>query len=377
MLTILHTESSMGWGGQEIRILEESLGMIRRGHRVIIAAPEKSNISKRGKERGIEVFPAGFKKNPFSLLRIISLIDRGKIEIVNTHSSSDSWVATVAARLSRAKPKIIRTRHLSTPISRSYLSRLLYDVLPDAIITTGEEIKRRMVSDNRFDASRIFSIPTGVDLDRFNPAKVKPAQLKNPPVPPFTKGGQGGLRGGFSIGMIGVLRSWKGHKFFIEAVPEILSQIPYAVFYIVGDGPQYENIKNLIQELSLQNRVFMLGHREDIPEILASLDVVVHPSYANEGVPQSILQALAMKKPVVASDAGSIREVIMNGQTGFLIPTKNPYKIASKLIDLYKNPELCARFGEEGRKLIEKHYSIDQMLDKIERLYKTYHRQIE
>lgn len=362
MFTILHTESSMGWGGQEIRTMQESLGMTERGHRIIIAASEKSIIFKRAKDAGIDTFPAHFqKKNPMAVLKLISLINRERPDIVNTHSSSDSWATTIAAKLSEVKPKIIRTRHLSTPISRSYLSRLIYDILPDIIMTTGEEIRQRMIQDNKFNALKIFSIPTGVDLKRFNPENVKPAFQVN----------------GFSIGMIGVLRSWKGHRFFIEAIPEILDKIPDTYFYIVGDGPQYENIKNIISERPFKNRVFMLGHREDIPEVIASLNAIVHPSYANEGVPQTVLQAMAMKKSVVASDAGAIKEVVVDGQTGFLIPTKNPYEIASKVIDLYRNSKLCARFGEEGRKLVEKHYSIDQMLDKIEKLYKTYHRRIE
>jgi glycosyltransferase involved in cell wall biosynthesis len=357
MLTILHTESSMGWGGQEIRIMQESLGMTKRGHRIIIAAPKKSIISKRAKDAGINTFPAHFqKRNPISVLKLLSLINRERPDIINTHSSSDSWITTIAARLSTSRPKIIRTRHLSTPISRSYLSRLLYDLLPDAVITTGEEIRQRMIYYNNFDASKIFSIPTGVDLKRFNPENVKSAFK---------------VTNGFSIGMIGVLRSWKGHKFFIEAVPEILSQIPDAVFYITGDGPQYENIRNLIQGLSLQNKVFMLGHREDIPEIIAAINVIVHPSYANEGVPQTILQAMAMGKPVIASDTGGIKEVVINRQTGFLIEPKNPDQLAEKIIDLYKNPELRMKLGKEGRKLVEKNYSVEKMLDKIELLCKA------
>ncbi len=382
MFTILHTEASMDWGGQEIRIIQESLGMIRRGYRVIIAAPEKSTIFKKGKEAGVEVFPAHFqKRNPISVLKLLSLINKERPNIVNTHSSSDSWVLTFAAKLSKVKPKIIRTRHLSTPISRSILSRLIYDILPDALITTGGEIRERMIHHNGFDGSKIFSIPTGIDLERFNPAKTEPA-LKNPPhphgqSPPFTKGGQGGIKhngregliDNFSVGMVGVLRSWKGHRYFIETIPEILEKIPGSVFYIVGDGPQRENIKNLIRELSLQERILMLGHREDIPEILTSLDVVVHPSYANEGVPQSILQALAMEKPVVASDAGAIKEIIIDKETGFLTEPKNPGKLGEKVIELYKYPELRIKFGKAGRRLVEKSYSFEGMLDKIESLY--------
>ncbi|GAB4420738.1 MAG: glycosyltransferase family 4 protein [Thermodesulfovibrionales bacterium] len=354
MLTILHTESSDGWGGQEIRILQESLGMINRGHRIIIAAPGDSNIFSRAKDRGIEVIPVHFeKKNPLSLLRMISIVKREGVDILNTHSSSDSWVASVAARLSRSPVRIIRTRHLSTPIGRSVLSRIIYNVLPDAIITTGKQIRQAMISYNNFDGSRIFSIPTGIDLERFNPERVNPAFQS----------------GGFSIGMIGVLRSWKGHRYFIQSVPEILKSIPDAIFYIVGDGPQYEDITRLIERLSLKDRVFMLGHREDIPEIIASLNMVVHPSYANEGVPQSVLQAMAMERPVVASDAGATKEVIINGKTGFLIEARNPGQIAERIIELYKNPELMVRFGKAGRKIVEKNYSIETMLDKIETLY--------
>jgi len=372
MFTILHTESSMGWGGQEIRIIQESLGMAKRGHRLIIAAPEKSIIFRRAQDGGIDTLSAHFqKKNPLSVLKLISLINRERPDIINTHSSSDSWTTTIAVKLSEVKPKIIRTRHLSTPISRSYLSRLIYDILPDVIITTGEEIRQRMIHDNRFNAFRIFSIPTGIDLKRFNPENVKPAQLKNPPVPPFIKGGQGGLMDGFSIGMIGVLRSWKGHRFFIEAIPEILEKIPDAYFYIIGDGPQYENIKNLISEQIFKNKVIMLGYREDIPEVIASLNVIVHPSYANEGVPQSILQTMAMEKPVIASDAGAIKEVVMHEKTGLLIPPKNPHEIAVKVIEIYKNPEQAVRFGKEGRRLVEESYSMDKMLDKIELLYRN------
>lgn len=354
MFTIFHTESSEGWGGQEIRIIQESLGMTKRGHKIIIAAPEQSIVFKRAKEVGINTFPAHFqKKNPISVLKLLSLINRERPDIVTTHSSSDSWVTTIAAKLSSIKPKIIRTRHLSTPISRSILSRLVYDILPDAVITTGEEIRQRMIHDNKFDSSKIFSIPTGVDLDQFDPAKVKPAFQTN----------------GFSIGMIGVLRSWKGHRFFLEAVPLILKQIPDASSYIIGDGPQRENIANLIQKLNLQEKITLLGHREDIPEILASLDVIVHPSYASEGVPQSILQALAMEKPVAASDAGAIKEVIIDRKTGFLIEPKNPGKLAEKVIALYKDPGLRIKLGEKGRRLVEKDYSMGMMLDKIESLY--------
>lgn len=356
MALILHTEASLGWGGQEIRILQESLGMLKRGHRIIIAAPEESLILIRAKDSGIKTVAVKFqKKNPLSIFKIASLIDKERPDIINTHSSSDSWVSSIAAKISKTRPKIIRTRHLSTPIQKSFLSRLIYDILPDAVITTGEEIRQQMIKSNGFDGSKIFSVPTGIDIEKFDPSSVIPAFNTN----------------GFAVGMVGVLRSWKGHKYFLEAIPEILRHIPSAVFYIVGDGPQRENIKRIILEMSLSKKVFITGHREDIPEILASLDVIVHPSYANEGVPQSILQALAMKKAVVASDIGAISEVVIHKETGLLIKPRDPKLLAKKVIKLFQKPDLRVRLGENGRNLVTQNYSFGHMLDIIEKLYRN------
>ncbi len=354
MLTILHTESSLGWGGQEIRILQESLGMKARGYRVLVAASSKSLLLPRAEKAGLEIIPLDLQhKYPWIISQIVSILNKMDVHILNTHSSSDSWLATLAAKMAKRRPIIIRTRHLSTPISKNLWSRLIYDLLPDAIITTGEEIRRQMIQENNFDGDKIFSIPTGVDLEQFDPEKVKPCWPRQ----------------GFGVGMIGVLRSWKGHQYFLKAVPLILAKIPESRFHIVGDGPQFNNLKQIIEELRLQDKVFLWGHREDIPEVLASLDILVHPSYGHEGVPQIILQALAMKKPVVATPVGSITEVIIEGQTGLLVPPRDAEKIAERVIELYKNSELRQTLIDNGREYIRRKYSFQIMLDHLEDLY--------
>ncbi|WP_353685888.1 glycosyltransferase family 4 protein [Thermodesulfovibrio sp. 3462-1] len=357
MKIILHTESSMGWGGQEIRILQEAKVMRGRGYRVLIAAEENSEILKRAKKEGFEVFAVKFSKyHPLSFLRIKALIEKEKVDIVNTHSSKDSWVTTIAAKLASNKPKIIRTRHLSTPIKNTALNRLIYNVLPDIIITTSEEIRKNMININKFNPNKIFSIPTGVNLEKFDPEKVKPIFNSKE----------------FKVGTIGVLRSWKGHIYLLEAIPLILQYITNIKFYIVGDGPQKQNIENHIKKLNIEKWVIMLGHREDIPQILASLDVVVHPSYANEGVPQAILQAMAMKKCVIASDIIGIREVVINEKTGLLVPPKKPEEIAKEIIRVYKDPNLKKILGTEAQKFVKYKYSTDEMFRKIEEIYKKF-----
>jgi glycosyltransferase involved in cell wall biosynthesis len=354
MLTILHTESSMGWGGQEIRIVQESLGMIGRGHHLVIAAPAESVIFKKAQEAGIRTVATVFnKRDPFSILKMRSIIAGERPDVLNTHSSSDSWVVSLAAKLSGSGVKIIRTRHLSTPISRTIMSRFIYQTLPDAVMTTGEEIRKTMIRKNGYDGSKIFSVPTGIDTGRFDPSIARPSISRE----------------GFTVGMVGVLRSWKGHKYLLDAIPEILSGIPSVHFYIAGDGPQRDNIVSMINDLRLQQNVTMLGHRDDIPEALASLDLVAHPSYANEGVPQTILQAFAMEKPVVASNIGAIPEVVIDGKTGLLIEPRRPDLIAHAVIRLYNDESLRLRLAREAKKLVLSEYSLEHMLDKIELIY--------
>jgi glycosyltransferase involved in cell wall biosynthesis len=329
--------------------------MTSRGHKIIIAAPANSIIYQIAKINGLTAFPIQIKKlNPLAIFQLACLINNQQFDLVNTHSSTDSWATALAAKLSVHRSRLIRTRHLSTPISRSYTSRLIYDICPDAIITTGEAIKERMVRVNGFQPDKIHSIPTGVDLDRFDPGRTKPVIPRN---------------GALHIGALGVLRDWKGHSYLLQAVPQIIKLIPTAHVYIVGDGPQYNNLQNQIELMNLAEYVSLLGHRENVPELLASFDLLVHPSTGSEGVPQSLLQALAMEKAVIASDVGAINEVIINGQTGFLINPESPEQIAAKVIELYRFPEIGAATGRQGRKFVQENYGMEIMLDKIEALY--------
>ncbi len=352
---ILHTEASLGWGGQELRIYQEMFGMRKKGHWVGLAASPSAQIYKYAQKAGLPVFPLPLeKKTPRAVFRLLEIIKTLDIQILNTHSSWDSWVGGIV-KLLYPKFKLIRTRHLSTPIGKTPLSWLIYNILPNVVITTGEAIRERMITYNHFNPKKIISIPTGVDLERFNPEKVRPVLKKE----------------GFLIGMISVLRSWKGHKYLIEAVPKILSYIPEAKFFIVGEGPQRGNIERMIQKMDLKEKIIMLGHREDIPEIMASLDVIVHPSTGHEGIPQTVLQTLAMGKPVIASNIGGISEVIKHLTTGILIPPCNSEAIAKAVIEVYKNPYWALQMAQEGQKIVKQHYSYEAMLNKIENIYTT------
>jgi glycosyltransferase involved in cell wall biosynthesis len=358
---ILHTEASTGWGGQEIRILREAIGMRERGHKVIIAARPESGLLLNSEKNNFMTVPVEFKRRNFPRIVFFfkNLIEKEKIDIVNTHSSKDSWLVLPAARLAGNKPLVIRTRHLSTPVHRGITNRFLYNYLPHFVTTTGKAIREQLIKANGFNADKIVSIPTGVDTNAFNPQNIHGdlrEELFLPQDTPLT-------------GMVSVLRSWKGHIYFINSIPYIIRKRPDARFIIVGEGPYRPSIEKAIDEVNVRDYLYLLGHREDISDVISSLDILVHPSYANEGVPQSVLQAMAMQKPVIASDLAPLKEIVKDGITGLITPVNNPGELASRILYLLENKEQSVKMVETARRLIEKEYSFNKMLDSTEALY--------
>ncbi len=265
-----------------------------------------------------------------------------------------------AARIAKNRPLTLRTRHLSTPIGKNPLTGLLYNSLPHFIITTGEAIKEQMVRTNNFNPDKIISIPTGVDAEVFNP-ETKHSDIRK----------ELNLKSSTPlIGAVSVIRSWKGLDHLVKAIPLVLREVPEARFVIAGNGPHRKTLEQTIAETGVGDKVYMLGHRKDVADILHSIDILVHPSYANEGVPQTILQAMAMKKPVIASDLPPLKEVVIEDNTGILVPLKDPDGIAVGIIRLLQDKELLIQFGENGRRLVASGYSFAGMLDKTEGLYR-------
>lgn len=363
MWTVFHTESSLGWGGQEIRILNESIGIRGKGHRVIIVAESESTLREKAIEHDFETIPLSFRNTdyPATFFKMLHLIKDYKPDFINTHSSKDSWITGIASRSSRYKPYIIRTRHLSTPVSSNPLNSQIYRTIPHKIITTGESIRSLLINEIHVMPGKVISIPTGVDQNFFNPEdgyndiRYQLSLNKNTPL----------------VGMVSVLRSWKGHDYFIEAANLIRKRNPDLRFLIVGDGPRKKAIKKLIKEKDLHGIMFLTGHREDIPDIMNSLDILVHPSYANEGIPQSVLQAMAMGTPVIASNLNALTEVIHDNETGLVVPIKDPKELCDKILMLLKSSELLSKLGRNARMLVTQTYSLERMIDSTIRLYSS------
>ena len=360
MDTILHTESSQGWGGQELRIIQESLEFMKRGYRMMIACQPESKIFNAAGGKGIPVIALRMRASidPLASINCARTIKENRVDLVHTHSSTDSWVCSPAARWSGLP--VVRSRHVSTPIGKSPFSRFLYMKLADRVITSGDTIKRNMVEGNGYDPQRIVSIPAGIDEKRFSP------EVSGDPLRKELHIG----RDDYLIGNVSILRSWKGHIYLLEAFKALREKIPNFRLVIAGSGPQEKNLTNYIKENGLTGKAIMTGFREDVPQILKSLDLFILPSYSNEATSQVIPQAMAVGIPVIATTAGGIGEVVTDGETGKLVPPRDAHALSEAIFWAYRNRDECIRMARKARELVLREFTLTGMIDKTEAVYR-------
>jgi glycosyltransferase involved in cell wall biosynthesis len=355
--SIVHTEWSDGFGGQEHRILLECGEMMRRGHKTLIVCRPEAVLSSKAGQAGIPVAPVPIRSSAdmAAVAAMIGIFRKQRATVVNTHSGKDSWVGSIAAKIARI-PLLIRTRHISVPIRRNAFN-MIYR-WPDGYITTGEMIREHLIGKG-IPADRVVSIPTGVDLARFSTGVDGSRIREEFVVAPST----------FLVSMVGVLRSWKRHDVLLEALRLLKGRSVPIRSLVVGEGPRREVIAAEIREKGISDVALLTGYREDIPEIIAASDAVVLASDRFEGVPQVILQAMAMARPVIASPVGGIPEVVRPEVTGLLCPAGDAHAYGDALFRLAGDPVLRERLGRAGRELVLTGYTATAMGDRTEKFY--------
>ena len=362
LLHILHTEAAAGWGGQEIRVLQETRLLLERGHRVSLVCQADSPLEERARP----ISSSRFHLIPISMKSALSLwvfltlyryVSKNNLDVIHTHSSVDSWLGGVVGKLSGVP--VIRTRHVSLPVNDFFPNHLLYSYIPQRILTSGNMISDIIKQVRCVDSNQVVSIPAGVDLRKFD------SEISGEKIREELKVDSNQIL----IGKIGVVRGWKGHNYFLEAIPLILKKIPSARFVIVGDGPGFKEIKSKVKLAGIDNKVDLLGHREDVPEIMAALDVQVLASFAGEGTPQIIPQAFVMKTPVVATKIASIPDLLGQGERGILIEPENALSLAEGVLKLIRNPDIAKRLVENAYSFCLKELTVDKMMDSTIAIY--------
>jgi glycosyltransferase involved in cell wall biosynthesis len=365
-LKILHTENTMAWGGQEIRILSEARGMLDRGHQVQLLAAPQSKLLRAAQNMGIPAAAIAIRKKrlgPLLTLRQWLARQAHEFDVINTHGSTDSWLTALAcASLGNtpALPPMVRTRHVSTPINNHFTTRWLYRRATAHIVTTGEALRRQLHSDNGYPLEHMTSIRTGIDLRCFHAHDQRAMRLKL------------GVKDVPTLGVLATLRSWKGHQDLLFALTRLRARFPDWQLLIIGDGPQRFTLETLVDTLELRPAVRFIGNVDNVDEWLSTLDLFTLPSYGDEGVPQSIMQAMACGLAVVSTTVGAIDEAVQDGSTGVLVEPNQPSMLADALGHLMQNSALRMQMGAAGQTYAQAHFGIDTMLDRMEEVFYRY-----
>lgn len=358
-MRILHTEASVGWGGQEIRILDESLGMIARGHDVTVACVPGSRIHEEALKRGVPVVALAIgRKRLQGVCAMHRWLKANPTDVVNTHSSTDSWLTALARLMLKRKPGIVRTRHISAPVTDNAMTRWLYTKATAHIATTGESLRQMLAQDNGFPLENITSVPTGIDPQKFAPPADKRA----------VRAELGLESDAYYVGIVATLRSWKGHQYLLEAFAQAAR--PDWRLLIVGDGPQRDALQQRVIELGIQDKTTFTGQQDNPERWLQVLDVFCLPSYANEGVPQAILQAMLTCLPIVTTPVGAIAEAVEDGASALIVPPRDSAALRDGLLRLADNSALAAQLGAAARLRAQEKFSREAMLDRMEVVFR-------
>ena len=352
----------MAIGGQEFATLALIEGLRKRGHEAALVVRPHSPLSRIARERRLPCHELVMGKPvyPWAVAKLVALLRREHIDIVHTNGSRDSWIGGLAARCSSSRPHMVLTRHKTTPISKNRINNILYHSLADAIVTTGGDIARKaLIADHGFAETKVVAIPPGADLTQFSP-HVDGTAFRNT----LGLGNDDVL-----VGTVCFLRSYKGLEYFIDAGAVILKRMPRCRFVIVGEGPERERLAQKITKLGLSKQMTMVGYVNDLPGAMAALDVFVAASMFCETLTQTIPEALAMEIPVVATNVGSIPDIVRHGETGLLVPAQDAAALAGRIMTMLENRDQARSMAQRGRKLVVDSFSKESAVTKNEQLY--------
>jgi len=353
-MNILHTETLKKWGGQQNRVLSEAVGLTRRGHKVIICCHMESILAMKAKQAGIKIYEMNMVKQAhiINIARLIRIIREENIEIVSTHSSVDSWAGGIAAKLTGRH--LVRFRHNLYPVGRDLLTKFIYSI-PDRIIAISEAVRDALIA--RGVKKNITVIYSSVDTGSFNPAAGDIRRELN--LPPDA----------ILIGNTSTFTRVKGQEYLLQAFNIICDKHPCYLLFAGKPGEHFEDKYLRHVENRFRQNVIFLGHREDIPVVLKTIDIFVYPSFM-EGLGTALLEAMAMERPVAVSDIPTFRNFIEDGISGVFFRPRDPESIAGKVLRLIQDKDLRERIGKNARAAILERFSFEKMTADTETLYK-------
>ena len=348
-MNTLFLNSAKSWGGNEHWTALAAHGLAGRNE--VYLAYRNENIGQRFK---ITKRPLPFlnELDVYTIFRLIYLVKKWEIDIVIPTKRKDYVLAGLAAKVTGIK-NVIRLG-IERQLKNTWVNRLVYNSLCNGIIVNAESIKDKLKSFDFISPGKICVIYNGVDF----PTIREKAIQKNGFIKPFD----------FTIVAMGELSRRKGFDLLLKAFSIIKKKIRSGIscgVLIIGAGPEKQNLEKLAHQLEINENVVFTGFLENPYPLIAESDIFVHTS-KQEGIPNAMLEAMALKRPVITAEFGAAREVIQNGSNGYVLEHANTNELADRLTELINNQNNRETIATEGFHSVNKIFSKEKMIHKIE-----------
>jgi L-malate glycosyltransferase len=347
----LHIDTARTWRGGQNQVLQTVLGLRALGHRAALVAHAEGELRQRAQE-GLELIPLAPKSEmdlaaAFKLARVIK---RLAPDVIHAHDPHGVAMASLALSMASPDPRValVASRRVDFHLKENALSRWKYRQV-HRFICASHAINAMLVHDGVPEAL-VVTVPEGIDVAHVEAAPV--ARIHEefwlPHHAPL-------------VGNVGALVPHKGHRHLVEAAALVLRQVPDAHFVIAGEGELRESLTHQIRERHLEKHVILTGFRPDVLSFHKAFDLFVMSS-VTEGLGTSLLDAMACGKAVVATTAGGIPEVVVDGVTGLLVPPRDDRALAEAIVALLRDPDRRRRLGEAGLARVREHFSAERMV---------------
>jgi glycosyltransferase involved in cell wall biosynthesis len=370
-VTVVEVLATGGIGGAQQHVLSLASRLDPERFRPLVVSLSDGPAVGRIERAGVPVRVLSERDDHEAIAALAAMFAELAPAVVHNHMYRAEVVGTNAALRTVAmglpRPFVVSTVHSSrvrSAADRALLARLTPDM--DRLVAVSRSIEQKVAREGRRGAP-VELIPNGVDIDG-------DFERYETQAPSRTLHEEFGLPAGVPlVGVVARLEPEKGHPTLLDAWPLVLREAPQARLLIVGEGSRREALEEQARELGLlglglQNTVVFTGRRDDVPAVVASLDVALLPSYREaQGV--SLLEAMALARPIVASRVGGVPEFVADGVTGLLVEPRDPAALAGAIVRVLRDHALADALGRNGRALIRERYCIDVMVRRVEDLY--------
>lgn len=366
-MRVIQSCGSRSWGGLEMQTLKTALGLKERGLDVILLCAKGSRLESEGIKHHLVVRPffnAEGKTLP-SIKRIKAFLKNFPVDVIHTHLSHDLQMLVPAMQTAKSEAKLFLTKRMASGVKKKdLLHRYLYHRL-ERIFAISNYIRQSVLNTCPISEEKVELLHNGIDLNLFNP-KIYDREVIRKEL---------GLNAeSLVIGMVGRFSPGKGHREFFQAGKIITEKIKHGVQFLVVGGPSYgeeeyyHQIMDLSKKIIGDRDVVFTGFRSDVARMIKTMDILAFPSH-EESLGNIVLESMAMEVVVVACRSGGVPDIVLDGETGFLVPPGRVEPLAEKLMQYIQDPKLRERHGKAGRERIKTKFNFKNYLDTLIKYY--------